>query len=382
KKILAGKISTTQNYVRETANIEVLTSEVEASEGFGAITYKWTIKKQGSADSEDLGISTSSCDISTKTFADYGMVSGDIVYFNRYATDELGTEVLASKTVKLLSSVAFVAPTDKSYIISATIQETGPNPDFKLINGEIVNATSTNVGAKLVAVNIGGFRNPKYVLAAELAPSRRAPIVSDVTYSYVNTEKYNIQYTIDPINYTYSLAVKHIDSTNFVTLTEDQVYYKIGDVSNNVDFTHFDPRNFSVEDFKIISTEAGSIKTVDQDMVYSDESFGQIKQVEEATGYENVYYTWEYGVVGEDMIVSTVTYDSGYPYDGDNDGTQDTDENGKLLYYNVTGTFLNVNKVLGTVFGAPKTVTVIRYANDVDGVLGQTSTSLDIEVIV
>lgn len=268
KKPVAGKISTTQNYVRETANIDLIVSDIEASEGKGSLTYTWEIGKLGSFDVKDLGISTADCDLSAKTFADFGMVAGDVVKITRYATDELGTKVSAGVSISLLSSVAYTAPTDSKYIVTATIQENGPRPDFKLINGDMVKNDLSNLGVKLITVNIGGFRNPKYVLAAELAPGMRRPVISDVTYSYVSNEKYDIKYSIDPVAYTYSLAVKHVDSTSYVTLAKDQTYYAIGGNPNNIQLTHYDPKNMKVTNFKVAPIQSISLGNVPTDAIY------------------------------------------------------------------------------------------------------------------
>ncbi|MEN8137559.1 MAG: T9SS type A sorting domain-containing protein [Bacteroidota bacterium] len=385
KRPVGGKIVTTQNNIRETAVIEAIASETAASEGYGALTYRWTIATTVTGSVEtDLEISTENCDFAGKTFADYGFGLGDNVKITRYATDELGTEVLAQVRIQILASVAFEEPA-AVYTVSASITGSSFAADFKLINGESENEEATNVGVKLVVAKVGGFRGYNAIVA-QFGPEVRMMVpsnISEANVPYTKGDTYDVKYKIDPVNHTYSLWVKNSADADFVNLAQDSLYFSVdgGVTNNNIAFTHYDSKDFTVENFSASEITAGSIKAPANSVdgkLYFDKAPGQVG--EETAAYASSYYTWGYGVAGEEMTIATVTYDNGYPLDLDNDGNQDTDTNGTLLYYN-NAPFLNNTTIFGDAFGG-KTVTFTRFANDKDGIFDQLSTSTTVEVLM
>jgi len=267
KKPVAGRISTTQDKVRVSANIDPIVSDEEASEGYGTLTYRWVIGKIGSSDFTDLEITTPGCDVSDKTFADFGMVAGDRVKFMRYAKDELGTEVSTTAMITLLSSVAFTEPTTK-YIVTAQIEANGPSPEFMLINGDFADATNSNVGVKLGITRTGGsFRNPIYSIVA-ITKDGRPYTGTELKYDVVPGGKYDIKYKIDPSKFIYSLEVKKSDSTNFVVLADNVPYYESVGGVNKIALTHYDRKDMNIPNFKVTPIQSISMGSVPRNSIY------------------------------------------------------------------------------------------------------------------
>ena len=158
------------------------------------------------------------------------------------------------------TSIAINAPTDQPYILNARVNPgVGPFARFYMLNGEVKNSTSTNVGPTLMKYSKRGTTS----LFAELEGDASGyPKTMDGNHVIPAGVTYvDVQLRVDPINYTYSMSVMLEGETEYSVLTEDSPYYVTNmtdpATTNKIDLTHID-----VEGMEIISWDVTPITSI------------------------------------------------------------------------------------------------------------------------
>ena len=229
-------LETTGQYLYEVG----VTYDVEFKVDADSYTYSLWIKKASESDDTFVQIITD-MPFFVKDVANIELAL-DNIYYKGLTLDDVNVVPVTSEEIEL--------PTDQKYIFSATIQEDGRNAMFYLMNGEEMLSDYSNVGP---AVMYSGMRTVLLQAFTGLDSLGSPVLEGDFATSF--GKKYDVEYHIDPILYTYTLMVKENGTEGFVTVVEDQAYFTNASANpvteNMFALTHYDANSMIVENVTV-----------------------------------------------------------------------------------------------------------------------------------